>query len=671
AQTIDSGSAGGFVLADQDVRSSNTGLGVANTGRNIATGNDSDNTSTTRQRARINADVSDDAVAANFGSSSSTSDGSADIHTGNASGVGSRSTSNVAQTVDANGAGFVLPDQSATVRSTGLGIANTGVNTATGNKSSNDSSVDQRARVAEAGKGSFTGKAVAANNGISTTSSNGSAEIGTGDATAYGNDAASTNIAQTANTAGAGFTLVDQEVKASNTGVGIANSGLNTAVGNNSSNTSDATQSSLVSEAGRRGGITGDAVASNNATTNTNSNGSAKIVTGCACAIGNTSNTNISQTSDYNGGGFAIVDQSLSSPSTGLAVSNSGRNTATGNSSDNDSTVDQDSAVTEAGAGSILGDAVSVNSAISNNTSDGSASITTGDAAAAGNISTTNLNQVSDANIDGSGFVITDQVIGGKGKNPRPVPAQPNGVGIANSGLNTATGNSSDNDSTVDQDSRVKEAGAGSIGTNAAPSDVVSSNASVSNISSDGSASIATGAASALGNQSSTTINQVSDANISGSGFVLADQAAGVRNSGVGTANSGRNSATGNHADSSNTLDQDSVVRESGAGGLFASDVVAANTATTSINSDGDASITTGDAFAIGNDSATVLNQVADANIDGSGFVLSDQGARVTNTGVGLANSGLNGAAGNQSTNTIDDPSQTARVTQGGGGALT
>ncbi|MBA2609952.1 MAG: S-layer family protein [Actinobacteria bacterium] len=665
AQTVDTGSAGGFVLTDQDVDSSNTGVGIANSGLNTATGNDSANTSTTRQRARINADVSDDAVAANFGSSSSTSDGSADIHTGNASGVGTRSTTNVAQTVDTNGAGFVLPDQSATVTNTGVGISNTGLNTATGNESDNDSTVNQRASVAQNGNGGIDGRAVASNDGTSSTSSNGSAEIRTGDATAIGNDAASTvNIAQTVNTDGAGFTLVDQEANASNTGVGIANSGLNTAVGNDSSNSSDVDQDASVTQngGGRNGGIDGDVVASNNATSDTNSNGSAKIVTGCACAIGNASTTNISQVADFDGDGFALVDQSLSSTNTGVAVANSGLNTATGNSSDNDSTVDQDSAVT-ANGGSILGDAVAVNTATSSSTTDGSASITTGDAIATGNISTSHLNQVSDASIDGSGFVLTDQ---------EAVEVN-NGVGIANSGLNSATGNDSTNSTDLDQDAAVSENGGGNIGALLAPSDVVSANTSASNTSSNGSASITTGHACATGNQSTTTLNQVSDANISGSGFLLADQDADVSNTGVGIANSGINFATGNDADTSNTLDQDSAVTEGGAGDLLADDVVAANTATNSSNSDGDASITTGDALAIGNDSAhtTVLNQVVDANIDGSGFVLSDQDAEVDNTGVGIANSGVNFAVGNTSTNTIDDPSQTATVAQGGGGAFT
>ncbi len=655
SQTVNASDAGGFVMPDQTVTSINLGVGIANSGVNLAVGNVSTNTATVTQTADLPDSGTGDNVAANFGSSDSTSNGSAKIHTGNASGVGSRSTTNVAQTVDADGSGFVMPDQTADVANIGIGVANSGVNLAIGNASpTNDATVDQTATVATGG-GAIDGDVVASNDGIATTSSNGSAEIQTGSADATGNDAAhTTNITQTANANGSGFTMVNQSATAINVGIGVANSGINLAIGNAGTTTAGATQSATVDTAG--GDINGDAVSSNSGTSNTNSNGSAKITTGSATSVGNASTTNISQTSDYDGSGFAFVDQTVVDANIGIAASNTGVNLAVGNiSPTNDAFTDQASAITT-GGGDIFGDVVSVNAATSNATSDGSASINTGAAKSSGNESKTTLNQVSDADTSG-GFVMLDQ-------NATQVDL---GVGIANSGVNLAIGNGSTNSTDNDQDSTVDTAG-GDIGAVDAPVDVVTSNTDSTNISSNGSASITTGAADATGNKSHTELNQVSDANIDGNGFVIAHQTATVVDLGVGVANTGINLAIGNAATTTGGDIQNASVT-TGGGNLFADDVVANNTDSNTINTDGDASISTGAANAIGNDSGatTVINQTVDANISGSGFLLSDQDAEVANLGLGLANSGVNLAVGNISTNTIDTPTQTASVDSGAG----
>jgi len=650
AQTVDAGDASGFVLTNQDVISANIGIGIANTGLNAAIGNASTNTADVDQDATVDTSGDGDTVAANFGSSSSTSDGSATIHTGNAAGVGSRSTTNVAQTVDANGAGFVMPDQSAEAVNVGIGLANTGGNIAVGNISpTNDSTVDQDATVTATGPS--TGDAVASNDGTATTSSNGSAEIWTGSADAIGNDAAHTlNITQTVDANGSGFTLVNQSAIGANVGIGIANTGLNLAVGNASTNTSAiGPQSATITAAGD---INGDAVASNSGTSNTTSDGSAKIVTGPANSVGNASTTNITQTSDYDGSGFALVDQSVISENIGIGVSNTGLNLAIGNISPvNDASVDQDSSVT---ADNMFGDVVSSNAATSNTNSNGKASITTGAATSVGNSSTSTLNQVSDANLTGGGFVIADQT----------AVQVDLGVGLANTGINLAIGNGSSNSTENDQDSSVDATG--DIGAIGDPVDAVSSNTDSANVNSNGSASITTGWADATGNKSTTTLNQVSDADISGSGFVINNQGAVVADIGIGLANTGVNLAIGNGATTTNSDTQSSAVTSGG--DIFGGDVVASNTDSNTINTDGDASIVTGAARAIGNDSdhTTVVNQVADSNIGGNGFVLDNQVAEVVNVGVGVANTGINLAVGNISTNTIDDPTQTADVDSGG-----
>jgi len=673
AQTVNADGANGFVLSDQTAETENVGIGVSNTGLNLAVGNASDNESSLDQEAEFDDDGGEeDNVAANFGTAENLSDGSASIHTGNASAVGSRSTTNVAQTVDMNGTGFTLVDQSADSDNLGVAVSNTGLNAAVGNFSDNDVDVDQDATndIDDDGVDDL----VVSNDGIATNDSNGSAEIWTGNASAIGNDAASTlNITQTSDVNGAGFALVDQTASGENEGVGIANTGLNLAAGNVSENDLDVDQEADFEA--NDGAETGDIVVANTATSTNTSDGSAKVVTGNADSTGNASTTNIAQTSDFNGNGFSLVDQNADVDNDGIAVSNTGLNAAIGNASENDTDVDQDAEIEEGGfcffcfGGNldVGGDAVVANTSDSTNDSNGHASVTTGNANATGNWSKDSVSQTADTNISGSGFSLNDQ----------NAEVENNGVGVSNTGLNAAIGNVSDNDMNVDQDATIEEGGFCvfcSEGDLSVDGDAVVANTSTTNSESNGSASITTGNADATGNKSTTTVNQVADTNIDGSGFVLNDQNADIDNVGLGIANSGLNLAIGNGSENETDLDQEAEIEEGGfcfacAGGDLDidGDAVAANTSSDTLNSDGSASIATGSARAIGNDSAetTVINQISDSNIAGSGFVLVDQAVEVENTGLGIANTGLNAALGNVSDNEAE-VDQDAVISEGG-----
>ena len=75
--------------------------------------------------------------------------------------------------------------------------------------------------------------------------------------------------------------------------------------------------------------------------------------------------------------------------------------------------------------------------------------------------------------------------------------------------------------------------------------------------------------------------------------------------------------------------------------------ILATSTGSISDSSDGTASIRTGDARAIGNQSTTDLHQEANGDVDGFGLVVETQVAPVLNAGVGTATSGSNNATGN------------------------
>jgi len=642
AQSVNANGANGFLLTDQTATDVNVGLAAANTGLNLAIGNVAISIAAVGQLAQVLFGGTDDVVAANFGTSKTKSNGSASIHTGNAAAVGSRSTSNIAQAANINGAGFSLPDQTALVVSVGAGIANTGGNIAIGNASFNLAATGQ---IAQLPNSAFPNAddLVASNDGTASTDSNGNAEIWTGSANAIGNDSASTtNISQAANSNGGAFLLADQNAVVVNVGVAAANSGLNFAVGNASLNVAAAAQIASITENGNGNINADDLVASNNSTASNNSGGTAKIVTGPTWATGNASTTNINQAVSHDGKGFTLSDQNAAVANIGLAVANSGGNIAVGNASQNLAVTFQVANISEAGNGNLnADDLVTSNNADTSNTSNGSATVITGASTAVGSASTTTINQAVATDIVGNGFVLSDQTAGVANL----------GFAAANSGLNAAVGNASQNGSLALQVANVSESGNGNLNAD----DVASVNNASNTNDSNGSANIETGWTDATGNRSTTTVNQAVATNIAGNGFVLADQEAGVANIGVGLANSGLNAAIGNASQNGSASLQVANVSESGNGNFNADDVVASNSSEGGNTSDGTANILTGSATAIGNDAGatTVVNQASNNNIAGSGFALVDQNAAVANLGLGVANSGLNLAAGNVSQNGV------------------
>ena len=148
---------------------------------------------------------------------------------------------------------------------------------------------------------------------------------------------------------------------------------------------------------------------------------------------------------------------------------------------------------------------------------------------------------------------------------------------------------------------------------------------------SSGEAGIATGDATAIGNQSSSTITQEALAAGSGTAHLSIQQRATIVNLGLALANTGSN-RVGEMVSSALDLDDPEAARRL-IELVVPQLIAAANT--------GSGTIQTGDALAIGNRSTTELHQVAVGTAD-SGEVWIDQNAVVVNAGVASANTGHN-----------------------------
>jgi len=650
----DANGAGSFSIVDQSAPVFNHGTATARTGNNRAIGNDSFNTAVNNQQARTVGGRPRSAVAANFGSASNNSDGTAKITTGDAEANGNISDTTISQTSNfdpgkGNGS-FSLVDQRAPVTNRGTAVADSGHNTARGNLSDNDAINNQRARVAVGGGFGRTNR-VASNSGTARNNSDGTATVDTGDATATGSDSsAGTTISQMANFAGGrgSFFLPTQTARVDNRGTASSNSGRNNAVGNASFNTVLNSQRANNSSGGRGGN---NSVASNDGSASNNSDGSAHITTGGCCANGNFSETNISQEAGFDGGrgSFSLPTQTVRVDNRGTASGDSGHNTARGNLSDNDAVNRQRANVN---AGAIRGNnAVANNTAATSNHSDGSASIETGDVTACGNVATTNIGQTANADLGNGGFTLPVQT----------VRLDNRGTGVGNSGRNSAVGNDSFNTATDPQHASV---GAARI----VAGSTVASNVGAPRNTSDGSASISTGAVNASGSTTTTNISQEAGANIDGNGFTLPSQVVRVTNRGTGTASSGNNKAIGNV--SFNDVSNNQHAHVGAARAILSRNAVANNVAATSNNSDGKASITTGDASAWGNYSTTNIDQNAPISINGHGFVIGDQRVIETNTGRAVASSGNNKAIGNNSDNGFFGAHNNQHASVGAAGAL-
>jgi hypothetical protein len=293
-----------------------------------------------------------------------------------------------------------------------------------------------------------------------------------------------------------------------------------------------------------------------------------------------------------------ITVQDSDTTNAGAAAANSGGNVAVGNASDNFSGCAQ---------GAMGG--IASNTCNGGNTSNGTANITTGEASAAGSVASTNVDQESAGGDDG-GLAIASQ----------DTDVTNAGVAAANSGGNVAVGNASDNVA---------------VNAQGAAGGLASNKGSASNIS-NGTAGITTGAAEAAGNVSKTTVDQAASSD-DGNGLAIAVQHTDVLNLGLAAANTGGNVALGNASDNL-------AANLQGAVGLIAS-----NTGSATNASNGSASIKTGGAKASGNSSTTDVGQGIDIDPDGFGLVF--QAVHPINAGLGVANSGLNGAVGNDSFN--------------------
>ena len=208
--------------------------------------------------------------------------------------------------------------------------------------------------------------------------------------------------------------------------------------------------------------------------------------------------------------------------------------------------------------------AMRVRSGASSSSGTGAARIDTGDATATGNDSTTTINQTNLVVVTADG---TDLDVG------QSSGVSNVGVASATTGGNTAQGGGSG----------------------------------------DGSAAIDTGDANAVGNRSSTVINQTNYVVVTGdNSSVNVEQTADVDNIGVASASTGDNTALGG-----------------GTGGS------------------GTANVTTGDASAVGNSSTTTITQTNVAIVTGDrSTVTAAQQADVTNDGTADASTGGNTAIG-------------------------
>jgi hypothetical protein len=294
---------GGPILnSSQGSSVTNAGSASANSGGNTAIGNNSSNTATVSAPAGGVLDVP-----ISLGAPTNTSDGAAAVTTGPASAAGNSSDTSTGQSNASGsqvGSFLAAQQQGAGVVNSGSGSANSGGNTAIGNNSTNTATVTQDVSGGLLGVGVTLGGPV--NN------STGSATINSGAASAVGNNS-STDVGQAsqqgggavrpgaqalggiggagvgAGPCGTGRFVSAQNVNVRNQGEAEADTGNNTAIGNNSANDASTTLTGQTVSGGLLGvGLTiGGPV--------NNSSGTAVINTGPATAVGNTSSTEVAQ----------------------------------------------------------------------------------------------------------------------------------------------------------------------------------------------------------------------------------------------------------------------------------------------------------------------------------------------------------------------------------------
>ena len=280
---------GGPLLGgSQNAGVTNSGSASANTGGNVAVGNNSTNTVTAGGTGGL---IS---VPIELGTSANTSTGEAAVTTGPASAVGNQAGTGVNQSnASGNQVNSFLAGQRQTagVTNAGSASANTGGNAAVGNNSTNTLTAPATAGLVGVG----------VNLGGSVNNSTGQATVNTGAANATGNNS-STEVGQ-ASVQGGGATRAGvgagpcsvgrfgsfQDANVRNQGQAEANTGNNVAVGNNSTNNAN------LAGAGQTvsGGLLGVGISIGGPVNN--SSGTAVINTGPANAVGNNSSTEVGQ----------------------------------------------------------------------------------------------------------------------------------------------------------------------------------------------------------------------------------------------------------------------------------------------------------------------------------------------------------------------------------------
>ena len=662
------GQLGGILIVTQDATVDNVGHATAISGDNRAVGNNSRNLAANGQDlGRRPGAINHNAAAV-----TNSSGGNALIDTGDSTATGNSATTSVSQIVNGSVGGslggIAVVDSNATVNNRGIATARSGGNVGIGNNSAN-LAVNRQLL------GARGPPSIRSNDAPVSNSSDGSAEVITGNSTATGNSS-STNITQQVNIsmAGSGFVISNQRATINNVGRAAAISGDNLVTGNNSANL--AVNCQLINAnscfggrarptgggAGRAG--TQNVIANFGAATN-NSGGWASADTGDSTASGNTSNDSVSQTTSasFGGSGFVIAEPVAVVINRGDARAVSGGNTATGNASRNltvNCQVISSAPCVGVGRGANAGGGgrraprttVPANFGQAVNGSNGSASITTGNSTAYGNKSATSVSQGVNANIAGSGFVIFSPRAGVLNR----------GVGFAGSGGNAAIGNGSRNLAFNCQELFTASCvgrGRGGRGPAARSTNVLSNFGEATN-SSNGSAEIVTGNSWASGSESSTSVAQANNVKIDGMGFVIYDPLATVRNRGNARAVSGGNLAVGNGsanlAFNCQIISSGPCVLRGGRGGAGANGsqgnrVINANFGNATNNSNGNASIDTGSSHATGNTATTSIAQTLDLAMPGMGQVFFEPTATLVNRGVAAAISGNNLATGNASRN--------------------
>ena len=159
--------------------------------------------------------------------------------------------------------------------------------------------------------------------------------------------------------------MFNQQVAVLNAGSARADSGNNEAGGNGSTNAAAVAQGAGAGDGGpdpetllapsATSGASPVSIASNNGEASNSSDGTARITTGDADAVGNRSETDITQSASgqiLGSGGVGVLAQGAVVVNEGEAWADTGHNSAAGNGSSNDAAVGQD-AVGRRGLGRV------------------------------------------------------------------------------------------------------------------------------------------------------------------------------------------------------------------------------------------------------------------------------------------------------------------------------